>query len=243
MKRLLGVFLFWLAVAGAALAQATASFSPTALPTTMSVTTTTGRVVFPSYGPTLLVTNLGSNTAYLNFGNASVTATTGGYLLAGGCTMAFDISGRNYIAAITAAAPTSLLVTTGTGLPTLPPAPCVNGGSGSSTVNQGLPNTNPGGSWFFLPDAAISTGYVQLTSLSSAAGFSVPANTTFCIVIPTGAAINYRTDGVNPTSLIGEPLAVNQPAAFRMSVANLGAIRFIQQAPTATVNVDCYKDY
>lgn len=225
-------------------AQATASFSPTALPTNMSVTTATGRIVFPSAGPSALIINLGSTSAYLNFGNSAVTATTGGYLLQGGCATLFDVSGRNYLAAITASGSTNLLVTTGTGLETLSPVGCGIGGGGAAvTVNQGNPNTNPNGSWFFLPDFAISTGYVQLTSLASAVGFSVPANTTFCIVIPGVAPLNYRSDGVNPTASVGEPLAVGQAASFRMSAANLGALRFIQQSSGGVANIDCYKDF
>jgi hypothetical protein len=210
----------------------------------MSVTSSTGRIVFPSAGPTALIINIGSNPAYLNFGNSSVTATTGGYLLSAGCSMAYDVSGRNYVAAITSSSSTTLLVTTGTGLPTLPPSACSgSGGGGGGTVNQGNPNTNPNGSWFMLPDFAIPTGYVQLTSLASASGFAVPANTTFCIVIPSGAALNYRGDGTNPTASVGMPLAVGQPAAFRMSVSDLGALRFIQQTGGGVANIDCYKDY
>ncbi len=241
-RLMLGILLA--ALPNLAFAQATASFSPTALPTSMSVTSTTGRIVFPSAGPTALIINIGANPAYLNFGNSAVTATTGGYLLSAGCAVAYDVAGRNYVAAITNSSTTTLLVTTGTGLPTISPVACgSSGGGGGGTVDQGTPNTSANGSWFFLPDFAIPTGYVQLTSLGSATGFSVPANTTFCIVIPTGAALNYRGDGTNPTASVGMPLAINQPAAFRMSASDLGALRFIQQDTGGVANIDCYRDY
>lgn len=236
--------LLLLAAPTAAFAQATASFSPTALPTTMAVSTTTGRIVLPSAGPTALLINLGANPAYLNFGTSSVNATTGGYYLGAGCATAFDVAGRQYLAAITASSTTTLLVTTGTGLPTLQPIGCgAGGGGGGGTVNQGSPNTSAGGAWPILQDAAIPTGYVQITSLASAAGFAVPANTTFCLIIPGTAALRYRGDGTNPTATIGQPLAIGQVASFRMSATNLAALRFIQQSSGGVANIDCYKDF
>lgn len=125
--------------------------------------------------------------------------------------------------------------TTGTGAIIWSPAsaanPCPVGVTGPT-----------GGPISVIPDASVSTGYQQVTGLTSAKSFTPPAGTTYCNVISTGAAINFRSDGTAPTASVGMPLAVNQPAAFRMSVASLAAIQFIQQAATAVLNVDCYKD-
>lgn len=93
-----------------------------------------------------------------------------------------------------------------------------------------------------VPAPSVSTGFQQVTGLTSAKSFTAPTGSTYCNVVSTGAAITFRTDGTAPTASIGYPLAINQPASFRMSVANLSAIQFIQQAATAVLNVDCYQD-
>jgi hypothetical protein len=116
---------FFLLPPALALGQATQSFSPTALPASLSVSNSSSRVVLPSPGPTALIINTGSNAAYLAFGSSSVTATTSGYLLSPGCSVAFNVSGQTYVAAITASSTTTLKITTGSGLPTLSPNACL----------------------------------------------------------------------------------------------------------------------
>ena len=125
--------------------QTTPSFAPTALPASLSVSSSSARVAFPSPGPTALIVNTGSNVAYLNFGSSTVTATTGGYLLGVGCSMAYNVSGQTYVAAITASSTTTLSITTGSGIPSLPPNNCTQSVTipgtvtvaGTVTANQG----------------------------------------------------------------------------------------------------------
>ena len=125
--------------------QTTPSFAPTALPASLSVSNVSARVAFPSPGPTALIVNTGSNVAYLNFGSSTVTATTGGYLLGVGCSMAYNVSGQTYVAAITASSTTTLSITTGSGIPSLPPNNCTQAVTipgtvtvaGTVTANQG----------------------------------------------------------------------------------------------------------
>lgn len=93
-----------------------------------------------------------------------------------------------------------------------------------------------------INDSGTSTGYVQLASLGSAIGFTLPAGSQWCIVIPEGAPIRYRVDGTNPTAAIGVPLVVNQPVIFRFSAAQFAAVKFIQQSVGGIANIDCYKD-
>lgn len=127
--------------------------------------------------------------------------------------------------------------TTLSGLPTGPGQPLFEDTTGKLC---GLGAT--GGTTTTKPAAAISTGYQQITSLSAAAGFTPPATTTFCLVIAEAQPLRFRSDGVAPTATVGAPMAVGQPFFFRMSIAGLTAIQFIQQASGGILNVSCFKD-
>lgn len=121
----------------------------------------------------------------------------------------------------------------------------------SPTVNQTAAIVDPytpsqqagvskGGGLDQVGTAATSTGYQQLTSLSSAAGVSVPAGSTYCIAIAEGGSVRYRGDGSAPTATIGVPMAVGQPFSFRL--LSFTSLQFIQVSATASVDFDCYKD-
>lgn len=90
------------------------------------------------------------------------------------------------------------------------------------------------------PDASTATGYQQITSLATAVTIAPGAGSTYCNVTTEGAAVRFRGDGTAPTAAVGMPLEVGQVAAFRLSAFT--ALQFIQQAATATLDVDCYKD-
>lgn len=117
-----------LAVSGAALGQATQSFSPTAPSIIVTATTGTGGtpVAFPSPGPSAVFVNTSTTVpAYINMGSNTVSATTTGtYEIGPGCSAAFNISGKPYVAAVTGSSATTLQVWTGSGLPTLQPNTC-----------------------------------------------------------------------------------------------------------------------
>lgn len=106
----------------------------------------------------------------------------------------------------------------------------------------GLAGTGTGGSQTTTPDSAVSTGYQQLTSLSTATSFTPPALTTFCLVIAEAQALRFRADGVAPTATVGQTMAVGQPFIFRMPLASLSALQFIQQTAGGIANVSCFKD-
>jgi hypothetical protein len=104
---------------------------------TLSASTSSSNTAFASNGPTALICNSGSVTAFINFGNASVTAATSGApILAGGC-QAFNVGGSGYIAAITGTGSATLYATTGTGVP------IVSGGGGNG--GGGAPSGPAGG--------------------------------------------------------------------------------------------------
>ena len=80
-------------------------------------------------------------------------------------------------------------------------------------------------------------GYQQITSLSSATALTVPAGTSVAIIIPQTQAVRWRDDGTNPSSTVGYPLAVGSELYY--DSASIGALKFIEQAASAAINV-CY---
>lgn len=214
-----------------ALGQATSSFSPTALPASLSVSTSSSRVAFPSPGPTALIVNTGVNNAYLAFGSSSVAATTGGFLLGPGCSTAYSIAGQSYMAAITASSTTTLAVTTGAGLPTLPPNNCtqtITIATGTVTANQGTQNAGGAAAWPVtqasqpLPTGAATsalqtsvgaTAHTDSGTINTTLGSPFQAggtigNTTFAASQGTASALNATVVGtgtfaVQPSNPIG----------------------------------------
>ncbi len=81
-------------------------------------------------------------------------------------------------------------------------------------------------------------GYQQITSLSSAVGFTIPEGTAYAEVAVSGQAIRWRADGTNPTATVGMPILANAGEIF--SLAQLSAVRFIEQAPSATLDITYY---
>jgi hypothetical protein len=88
-------------------------------------------------------------------------------------------------------------------------------------------------------------GYQQITSLTAAAGLTVPTVTpeglngkpVFALIIAEGAPVRWRDDGVAPTATVGMPLAVGVPLQYD---GDLNKIRFIQQSATGIINISYY---
>lgn len=81
-------------------------------------------------------------------------------------------------------------------------------------------------------------GYQQLTSLSSAVGFTVPAG---CVTINVQAEtqnVRYRDDGTDPTSTVGMLLYAG--AIIPISAANFSSMKFIETSAGAKLNISCY---
>lgn len=110
----------------------------------------------------------------------------------------------------------------------------------TTCVPMPVTTSSSGGAIATKPDASISTGYQQITSLASAVTITPGAGSTYCVVVPEVQAVRYRDDGTAPTASVGFPLAVAQPAVFRL--VSFTSLQFIQQAASATLDVDCYKD-
>lgn len=80
-------------------------------------------------------------------------------------------------------------------------------------------------------------GYQQITSLSAAAGLTVPAGAQRARIVATTQAVRWRDDGTNPTGTVGMPLAVNTELEYE---GDLAAIKFIEQVASAAINVSYY---
>ena len=80
-------------------------------------------------------------------------------------------------------------------------------------------------------------GYQQITSLSASTALTVPGGATMALIVSEAQAVRWRDDGTAPTASVGMPLAVGTSLSYD---GDLKAIRFIQQAASATLNVSYY---
>ena len=88
-------------------------------------------------------------------------------------------------------------------------------------------------------------GYQQITSLSAAAGLTVPTTDkagnkqqpTFALIFAEGKDVRWRDDGTNPTASVGMPLAVGVPLQYDGDLTN---IKFIETAASAKLNISYY---
>ena len=87
------------------------------------------------------------------------------------------------------------------------------------------------------PASTAPIGYQQITTLSSATPLAAPANARWALIVPESKDVRWRDDGANPTAAIGMPIAAGQ--AFEYT-GDLSAIKFIEQAASAKLNVAYY---
>ena len=88
-------------------------------------------------------------------------------------------------------------------------------------------------------------GYQQITSLATAVGLTVPTlspeglqcSPSVAVIVPEGASIRWRDDGVNPTAAIGMPVSVGSILEYD---GDLNKVRFIQQSAGAVLNIVYY---
>jgi hypothetical protein len=94
---------------------------------------------------------------------------------------------------------------------------------------------------------AITTrlGYQQITSLSSAAGLTVPqtdlnglaCKPTLAIITAETQAVRWRDDDTAPTASVGMPLAAGATLQYD---GDLTKIQFIEQTASARLNISYY---
>lgn len=83
-------------------------------------------------------------------------------------------------------------------------------------------------------------GYVQLTSLGSAVGFTdaqIPAAARFALIQAESQIVRWRDDGVDPSATVGMTIAAAATLAYS---GDLTAIRFIEATASAKLNVVFY---
>lgn len=80
-------------------------------------------------------------------------------------------------------------------------------------------------------------GFLAVPDLSSAVGLTVPAGASYAIFNVTGQNVRWRDDGTDPTATVGMLLTVGQDYEYQ---GNLGAIKFIEVAASAKLNVSFY---
>lgn len=80
-------------------------------------------------------------------------------------------------------------------------------------------------------------GYQQVTSLSSAASLTVPAFAKLAVIQAESQPVRWRDDGTNPTTSVGMIL---NPGDYLFYNGNIGALKFIETAASAKINVSYY---
>lgn len=88
-------------------------------------------------------------------------------------------------------------------------------------------------------------GYQQITSLSAAAGLTVPTidkngnkqQPTFALIIAESKDVRWRDDGTDPTASVGMPLAIGVPLQYD---GDLTRIKFIETSASAKLNISYY---
>ena len=83
-------------------------------------------------------------------------------------------------------------------------------------------------------------GYQQITSLGSAVALTVPDHAVKAVVVCTGQTVRYRDDGTSPSATVGMLLTVGVTYEFN---SGLSALKFIQTATTAVLNISYYGAY
>lgn len=81
-------------------------------------------------------------------------------------------------------------------------------------------------------------GFQQITSLSSATALTVPDGANFCIFDCESQNVRWRDDGTNPSASVGMRLLTG--VSFSYDGA-LSAIKFIEEAASAKLNVSYYR--
>lgn len=108
-----------------------------------------------------------------------------------------------------------------------------------------VPDTSQGGTKYNCVDAKVmgfvSTGNNLGVSVGTGAavGLGCSADSTIAEIQFLGTTVNYRDDGVAPTTSTG--FQVTSGASFSYSILPLSKFQAIAASGTATMNVLCYK--
>jgi hypothetical protein len=88
-----------------------------------------------------------------------------------------------------------------------------------------------------LKSTTVCLGYQQITSLSSAAGLTVPQGATLALIVPETQNVRWRDDGTDPTASVGMPIFVGASLSYD---GDFNKIKFIEVTASAKLNVSYY---
>ena len=89
-----------------------------------------------------------------------------------------------------------------------------------------------------LKSTTVCLGYRQLTTLSSAVGFTdIPQGATLALIVPESQNVRWRDDGTNPTASVGMPIFVGASLSYD---GDFNKIKFIEESASAKINVSFY---
>lgn len=88
-----------------------------------------------------------------------------------------------------------------------------------------------------LKSTTVCLGYQQITSLSSAAGLTVPQGATLALIVPETQNVRWRDDGTNPTASVGMPIFVGASLSYD---GDFNKIKFIEETGSAKLNISYY---
>lgn len=94
------------------------------------------------------------------------------------------------------------------------------------------------GAAFVTEGVLTPLGFQQLASLGSATALTPPAGARVALIQVDNTAVRWRDDGTNPTSSVGIKVGADQDLVY---TGDLAAIRFIQTAAGAAINVSYYR--
>jgi len=80
-------------------------------------------------------------------------------------------------------------------------------------------------------------GFQQLTALSAAVALTVPEGADTAMIQAENQQVRWRDDGTNPTATVGMFIPAGQSIWF---TGNLSRVKFIEEAPSAKLDVAYY---
>ena len=81
-------------------------------------------------------------------------------------------------------------------------------------------------------------GHIQITSLGSAVGMTVPDKARLAIIQAQAQNVRWRDDGVNPTTSVGMIITAGDQLFY---TGNMEAIKFIEVTASAVLNIAFYE--
>jgi hypothetical protein len=227
-----------------------AGFAPNGnFSTPLTVSTTSSNVQLP-FGPTVLIANTGTGTAYIALGvDNSVVATANTIPVAAGGTVNLAVGQHTYLAAITLAGTTTINIAGGSGLFTGVGGGGSGGGGGGGAVTQatipwsdnisqfGGANvvTGTGASGAGIPRVTVSNDSAVIGNITQFGGSNIVTGTGASgagvprVTVSSDSTLSATIGGFTPNGNISTPLAVTTstgnvalPAGTVVVVGNSG---------------------